>query len=625
MISRKTTKNRTAEKSGKKNKKGLNRNIFFIVVSFLFVAVLIGAHYQKPVREKISGHYFTEGEKYFNNKEYDLKKAEAFYRRALLFDSNFSSAHYQLARVYFVQNKLDAAKIEIDRALTASPGNTRSYYIRGLIDGHAKRHDEAIADFEKFVEWAPKEWAGYNDLAWAYYENGNYEKARETAEKGLTVAPDNAWLLNGLGVSLLALGEYDQSEEILAKAKEASEGMTPGKWRASYPGNDPDEAGRNLEKFKNDVDFNGKLAMAWMPDGAAFIPACNSSTYHYCEGCECAEKTCDTDHYHLGDGFWLSGDNGKNLNGECACLSEECIERSGSECVKMGCTGGVAICLEWDVSCSSGEWGSGCQYTCKKYGSNLAVGGCEADSCPGCNFNLTAKKVAGSTGTGTIVSKLQGTAADDGKINCGPACLTQTASYPKDEMIVLTATASIGSEFVVWNGCDSVAPDPVLGNCHVKMDKAKAVSARFNLAGVRVDGKCNLNVAKNNYTKNEVFPAGGAAPCSSGQPNKELTDSDLPHEDGERVFWRCLGSGPGNTDAPCEAKRLDCVPSPVCIKSPQNIGHCNDSICGYTGSAYCRNSCDLNESIACGSVSCVPVECPDDCTNSSRGWKEVVP
>lgn len=70
------------------------------------------------------------------------------------------------------------------------------------------------------------------------------------------------------------------------------------------------------------------------------------------------------------------------------------------------------------------------------------------------------------TGTGVVTGQPSG-------IDCGNAC---TAEFSMSQTVTLTATPDLGSEFVGWSGaCNGSFA------CSVSMDKARSVTARFDL------------------------------------------------------------------------------------------------------------------------------------------------
>lgn len=202
------------------------------------------------------------GNYYFSGGAYDLARAKNAYMKAVAADDKILWGHYQLARIIFVQGDFENSIVEINRELEANPENLRSLYVRGLIYGYRNLGgdlEKAEADFRRFTEWAPREWAGYNDLAWVLSKAGKYREARDTVKKAFQEIPDagkNPWLWNSLGVAELNLGNYGNAERAFAKAKELALGLTEKEWRISYPGNNPGSAAEGLRAFRGALEEN---------------------------------------------------------------------------------------------------------------------------------------------------------------------------------------------------------------------------------------------------------------------------------------------------------------------------------------------------------------------------------
>ena len=305
-------------KKNKKKSKSFYKKISNKYCIPVIILLLAGIFYFTPIKERAAQGFINKGNQYFSPSSYNIPKAEKYLKIASFIDPKSSAAHYQLGRIYFVRNDLKKAGSEIDKAINLNPEKTRSYYIKGLIDGYSENYNEAIIDFKKFIEMFPKEWAGYNDLAWAYYKNNDYENAKITLEKGLSIKPDNPWLLNGLGVSLLALKEYSKSEEILNKADQLSNKLSLNEWKLSYPGNDPSSADWDLAEFKTNIKYNLKLTYDKNSQGGIIMPACTSSCYSsWCSGCNIIQCCIDTDH-----GWDLGCQDFGHSNGCCPPCSD---------------------------------------------------------------------------------------------------------------------------------------------------------------------------------------------------------------------------------------------------------------------------------------------------------------
>lgn len=198
--------------------------------------------------------------------EYNLEKAERAYRKAVAADSKILWGHYQIARIRFLRGDFNGALSEINRELEANPENLRSLYVRGLIYGYRNQAgdlEKAETDFQRFTLWAPKEWAGYNDLAWILSKQGQYAEAEKTVRRAFSEiknAEENSWLWNALGVAQLNLKKYPGAAYSFKKAKKLAEKLTSEEWRRAYPGNNPQSVEEGLSAFLKAINENLRRA-----------------------------------------------------------------------------------------------------------------------------------------------------------------------------------------------------------------------------------------------------------------------------------------------------------------------------------------------------------------------------
>ena len=210
------------------------------------------------------GNYYFNG--VIGGGEYNLDIAQKAYQKAVSINPKILWGHYQLARIYFVEGDYEKALEEIAEELKANPENLRSLYVRGLIYGYRNQAgdlEKAEADFQRFTEWAPSEWAGYNDLAWILSKEGKYAEAErelEQAFENISEGNKNPWLLTALGVAKLNLKKYSRAVDSFKKAKELGEKLTIEEWRRSYPGNDPATNSEGLSAFLQAIDENLRRA-----------------------------------------------------------------------------------------------------------------------------------------------------------------------------------------------------------------------------------------------------------------------------------------------------------------------------------------------------------------------------
>jgi len=206
------------------------------------------------------------GQHYFGGGDYNLKKAEQMYDLALEIDPLIKRGHYQKGRINFIYGFFNIALNEINKELELYPEDLRSRYVLGLIYGYRGYTGDlkkAADNFERFIEWEPSEWAGYNDLAWILATQGNFNKAREVIISAFTAIPGeadrNPWLWISLGIASLNTGAYNEARDAFVNALRISEDMTATYFYAAYPGNDFANADGAFRNFKSIIHFNSAL------------------------------------------------------------------------------------------------------------------------------------------------------------------------------------------------------------------------------------------------------------------------------------------------------------------------------------------------------------------------------
>lgn len=208
---------------------------------------------------------FEIGEYYFNaagSGIYDLNRAAEFYTRSILLseDTPPQLAWYQLSRVEFVRGNFDKALKAANTHIALYENEIPNiYYVRGLIYGFDKQYEPAVADFWEYIRHDPTSPWPYNDLAWLYFAQGDYENMRDIAQKGLTYDPNHPWLLNMYGLALLESGEHEAARAQFDHALAHADTLTPADWGRSYPGNDPRTWADGLSQMRRAIESNMQL------------------------------------------------------------------------------------------------------------------------------------------------------------------------------------------------------------------------------------------------------------------------------------------------------------------------------------------------------------------------------
>lgn len=239
-----------------------------VLVLIFCAALLIGLNWQKVSRTATYAYEdtvlalqpsaqlaFELGNKHFRASDassYDVERAKYLYFKAIELDVDHPMVLQQIARTSFVEGNIDGALTQINLQLDKHPdSNMSAYYIRALVYGYQKRYAEAALDYERVIAMDQTRWPAFNDLAWTYLQSDRPADALSAINRGLAIAPDNAWMLTMKAGILYELGRYQEAYDSILRGVEASKSVTTEEWVAMYPGNNPasiDDGIRELQQ-----------------------------------------------------------------------------------------------------------------------------------------------------------------------------------------------------------------------------------------------------------------------------------------------------------------------------------------------------------------------------------------
>lgn len=239
------------------------KRLYTALALALAVLVLFAAHYGYTGKgwlllsgkETIADFYYNRGLYYYGGGSYDINIARRNFEKSLAHsDGTQPFAHLELARTYFIVGDFSSALREVNAELELYPEHNRAHYVKGLIYGFRKQYVLAEEEFKTYIrnEEYPT-WAPYNDLAWVYFAQGEYENASNTAWKGMqhTIQPPfSAWLENSYAVAQMNLRHYEVAEKYFLLAQTNFAAMTPAQWGVSYAGNNPADYEDGLEQAR---------------------------------------------------------------------------------------------------------------------------------------------------------------------------------------------------------------------------------------------------------------------------------------------------------------------------------------------------------------------------------------
>ena len=157
------------------------------------------------------------------------KLASRLYEQAIALDPEFSRAYVALAWIRFnvgirgwSQTPEESFRQGIElatKAIALDESLADAYTIRGVIYSSLRQHAEALIEAERGFELNPSGTEVIAGLARCHLYSGNYEKALETAELGIRMAPvEFAWLPSLKGRAYFHLENFAKSIHFLKKS-----------------------------------------------------------------------------------------------------------------------------------------------------------------------------------------------------------------------------------------------------------------------------------------------------------------------------------------------------------------------------------------------------------------------
>ena len=141
-----------------------------------------------------------------------MPKAKAAAIRALELDSKLAEAHVSLANILERYDwDRQGAEREYREAMRLNPNYVLGHNWYGLFLMRSGRHDEAVAELKRGLDFDPLSIVVTTDLGWAYYHARQYDAAIEQLKKALEMDKGFAWAHNLLGFAYLKQGDYKNS------------------------------------------------------------------------------------------------------------------------------------------------------------------------------------------------------------------------------------------------------------------------------------------------------------------------------------------------------------------------------------------------------------------------------
>lgn len=147
-----------------------------------------------------------------------LQRSEELALKALDLDESEAEAYTLLGNVHIYAQRYDRAISQLDRAIALNPNDAFSYRMRGQVLLWSGRIEEAIQSLETSRRFDPNMQTGLPMfLGIAYYLRGQYDKAVDVLEEGLSRRPD--WAGNHILLAAV-YAETGRTEDARREAQE---------------------------------------------------------------------------------------------------------------------------------------------------------------------------------------------------------------------------------------------------------------------------------------------------------------------------------------------------------------------------------------------------------------------
>lgn len=136
----------------------------------------------------------------------DLVAAKALLEKCVSADPSSFMGWHLLALAALRLKETDVSLTSVQTAIRLKPDHVDSHFLLGQIQLDRKCPDLALLAFEKVTHLAPELSSGWTALSYAYWDQGEVVRARESLLRALAIKPDDLAALNLLGNADAALG-----------------------------------------------------------------------------------------------------------------------------------------------------------------------------------------------------------------------------------------------------------------------------------------------------------------------------------------------------------------------------------------------------------------------------------
>jgi tetratricopeptide (TPR) repeat protein len=180
------------------------------------------------------------------------KSVHAFERVAAL-RPDYADAYTNMAIVETAWERYDDAKPNLAKALTLLPGDPRALYYRAIVERNAGQIKEAIADLNGVLTKYPRAKDALRELGFSYYQQHDYEQARDTYQKLQGVDPDDLAAHYQLAILYRRLGDKAKAAEESARFTDQKDDPTASEYALIFLRKHPEVAAESVVWHTHDL------------------------------------------------------------------------------------------------------------------------------------------------------------------------------------------------------------------------------------------------------------------------------------------------------------------------------------------------------------------------------------
>lgn len=389
---------------------------------------------------------------------YNLHKALAHFRASERVRPN-EEALYNIARAQYILGYVDDAIATIEQFKERYPHNKRIHYIAGLTHGVAGDLEQAEQGFRDFIASGLSTWPGHLDLAWILFQQGKPEEARDELVFALETFGENVWLHTSLSGVYVALGNKEQAQDHVRRARELFQTLTVDEWADNYAFNNPAGHAMSMSRMSAAIDVNASI-LNGVPDaqraahalgGPEFIATSPKGFAYGVVASACGNSGCSTVSCTATNACGQSNSGTRNTcGGSCSASAPALPSGYGNSCSATN-------------ACGQSNAGTiGCSGTCTASAPSLPSGygnTCSATNACGasnvgtidCSGTCSASAPPNPPGYGNSCTAVNACGSNSGTILCDGSCSASAPPCPDPE-----GTLSALSQLVIFGNSGTV-------------------------------------------------------------------------------------------------------------------------------------------------------------------------